>query len=289
MTANPDNLNLIWRQLQARADQLFLVDLATLQVRVSYPDNSQSNANRLTRQNIEWLRAIKGPEMSSFKESEQTNSATNERERWVSPHCRARPYGADRAESGPGFGGPGGSGGGEAGGGGGAGGGPPGAFGGGPGGPGGFNPGGPNGGPGGPGDLPPQRELSTTQPAQFAVVVVVPIDKIRDQFFKFLDSDTSHDTGRAILVNEQGETLLVGDEDAQGNVAPWPGMGTQLLKQLDPETSACSLEPLITDPSRAHRCRSCWINHSPSARLNPSRKSSPPPSSASLPITIGPS
>jgi serine phosphatase RsbU (regulator of sigma subunit) len=111
------------------------------------------------------------------------------------------------------------------------------------GGPGGRGRGGPGypGGPGGPeGMIPPEggppQAFAGTQPApMFAVVAVVQIDTVREQFLEHLVDEQRRHDANAILVNDTGE-ILASNLNA---------VGTNLLAQLTPEVRS-KVEPLLS-------------------------------------------
>jgi serine phosphatase RsbU (regulator of sigma subunit) len=275
VNANQSTLNVLWRQLQSRGvSQLFLVylgpeipDVEQTRAIYSFPDNKKDDARQLANEHLEWLRTIDEATMSSLALSEP--DANNDRQAYHLLAIPARLFGFEPPPEGdaasatrPGAERPGvvagelqnrgfnTNGGGPFGGGfnprGGRGRG--GIF---DGGRGGFDgPGagfGGRGGPGGPGGRggmeapddqgpPPGGPVAATQPKPlFAVVAVVQVDTVKDQFLEHLNDEQKHHDANAILLNDTGEILVASNLNS---------VGTNLLTQL-PEEIRAKVEPLL--------------------------------------------
>jgi serine phosphatase RsbU (regulator of sigma subunit) len=249
---NAQTLNTLWRQLQNRGvSQLFLVDLrprgaqaaALPRVVVAYPEGKLAQANELGVAHLAWLQSLSGAGMSTFALAKKEGA-----DEMQGYHLLAIParnaFGGAAGRGGARGGGPGGQGpGGPGGGFGGPGGGPREDF----GGPGGLGPwgrggrGGPGlpGEPGGEGMGPPDERMSPavagTQPAApFAVVAVVQIDTVREQFLEHLVDDQRKHDANAILVNDDGQ-ILASNLNA---------VGANLLDPLPADVRA-KVEPLL--------------------------------------------
>jgi hypothetical protein len=63
----PQLTNIMWRQLQGRVSQLFLVDTETGRVLAGYPEDADKQAKEITAENLAWFKKLKEPTMSRFQ------------------------------------------------------------------------------------------------------------------------------------------------------------------------------------------------------------------------------
>ncbi len=215
LVVDSQQLALLWRQLQIKGvSQIFLVNLDSHQVALSYPESARASAMALTREHIDWMITIKDAQMSPFQLGDGGTEGSGFHLIAVSAAEVQRGGGGGGGGANPDDENPGG-------------------FGTPPGGPG--RPGG-RGGPGDPGAFPGSPGAVATAPTpgapQFAVVVVVPIDNARERFLDRLNSEKDHENN-AILVDDAGQVLVSNNLLA---------VGTNLLEQLP-----ASLRPVFTD------------------------------------------